>query len=238
MKQQENNIPTCIGIIMDGNRRWAKARNLPLLEGHSKGYTKLKEVLGWANEAGVEHMIVYAFSTENWRRAEEEVSYLMELFRNILASREIEEMKERGMRVKFVGQKEMFSQDFRDGMKKMEEETRGGEKTLWVALSYGGRAEILDAVKKIARKIIKERGTEEILEVTEEDFSRELWTAGMPDPDIIIRTGGEVRLSNFLPWQSVYSELFFTETLWPDFSKEEFSQILDEYAGRERRRGK
>ncbi len=234
MKEQAKNIPACVGIIMDGNRRWAKAHNLSLFEGHALGYEKLKEILGWTAEAGVEHVVVYAFSTENWRRAEEEVGYLMELFRRVVASNEIRDMKEKGVRVRFIGERGKFAQDIQEGMEQMEEETKGNARTLWIALSYGGRAEILEAVKKISR----EKTKEEIENMREEDFSRILWTSDMPDPDIIIRTGGEMRLSNFLPWQSVYSELFFTNTLWPDFSHEEFNKILEEYVRQERRRGK
>ncbi len=219
---------------MDGNRRWAKARGLPTLQGHALGYEKIKDVMEWADEAGVEHIVIYAFSTENWKRTEEEVNYLMNLFRKMLIAEEIKEMKRRELRVRFIGERGKFAPDIGEGMERMESETKDGKKNLWVALSYGGRPEILVAVKNILR----EKNKDEVEKLTEEDFSKFLWTAEMPDPDIIIRTGGEQRLSNFLPWQSVYSELFFTETFWPDFSKEEFEKILEEYAGRERRRGK
>jgi undecaprenyl diphosphate synthase len=229
----KKNTPTCLGLIMDGNRRWAKARGLPAFEGHRHGYEKLNDLLSWCKEAGVKHVAVYAFSTENWKRTEEEVGYLMRLFREVLFKETERFMKENG-RVKFIGQKERFDEDIREGMEKMERDTSGGEYNFYVCISYGGRAEILSAVKNIA----KEKTPEEIRALTEEDFGELLWTKEMPDPDIIIRTGGEKRLSNFLTWQGVYSELFFSNTLWPEFSKEEFTGILEEYAKRERRRGK
>ncbi len=239
--KHNNSIPACLGLIMDGNRRWAKGRGLPTFEGHARGYEKLTDLLSWAKEAGVKHVAVYAFSTENWRRTNEEVGYLMRLFRAVLF-KETERLKKENGRVKFIGQKERFDKDIREGMEKMEKETENGEYTLYVCISYGGRAEILAAIQKLAQ----EKTPEEIAALTEEDFGERLWTAGddrngeigMPEPDIVVRTGGEKRLSNFLTWQSVYSELFFTDTLWPEFSKEEFAGILEEYAGRERRRGK
>ncbi|MBI2120725.1 MAG: di-trans,poly-cis-decaprenylcistransferase [Parcubacteria group bacterium] len=230
---QKINTPTCLGLIMDGNRRWAKAHGLPVFEGHARGYEKLTDLLAWCKEAGIRHVAVYAFSTENWRRTEEEVGYLIQLFRTVLF-KETERFKKENGRVKFIGQKERFDKDIQEGMEKMEKETSGGEYTLYVCISYGGRAEILTAIQKIA----KEKTPEEIQALTEDEFGKLLWTDDMPEPDIVVRTGGEKRLSNFLTWQSVYSELFFTDTLWPEFSKEEFTGILEEYAGRERRRGK
>ncbi len=224
-------IPACIGVIMDGNRRWARERGLPTLEGHRAGYEKLREVVSWATDAGVGTVIVYAFSTENWNRSAEEVGYLMDLFRTVVA-REAEEMRKKNARLMFVGDRARFSSDMQDLMRRAESDTTSGTAgRLVVALSYGGRAEIIAAARALcAEGVPAER-------VTEEVFAEKLWTAGIPDPDLVIRTGGETRLSNFLPWQSVYSELFFTSTLWPDFSKEEFDRILTEYAGRERRRG-
>lgn len=227
------NVPSCIGLIMDGNRRWAKARGLPVFEGHARGYEKLTDLLSWSKGAGVKHVVVYAFSTENWRRTGEEVGYLMQLFRTVLF-KETERFKKENGRVKFIGQKDRFDKDIQEGMEKMEQETTEGEYTLYVCVSYGGRAEILAAIQKLAR----EKTPEEVAALTEEDFGEMLWTRGMPEPDIIVRTGGEKRLSNFLTWQSVYSELFFIDTLWPDFSKKEFTGILEEYAKRERRLGK
>lgn len=222
----------CIGMIMDGNRRWAKAKGLPTLQGHEAGFNKLKEVVRWAKARGIKHLMVYAFSTENWNRSEEEVGYLMDLIRRVFkpGAEELADLKKEGGRLRFVGQRERFSQDLQDALAFAEKDTAEGELTLWVGLSYGGRAEIIAAVNKLL-----EEGREQ---VTEEDINDALWTAGMPDPDIIIRTSGEERLSGFLPWQGVYSELFFTKTYWPDFSEEEFDAILAEFVARERRHGK
>lgn len=219
----------CIGIIMDGNRRWARAHNLPVFEGHNEGYKKLEEVVRWAREESVPHVVAYAFSTENWQRAEEEVGFLIKLFRFVLENK-MQTMLAEKVRVRFVGDLARFPEDIRAGMARVEEATaRDYAVTLWIAVSYGGRAEILAATNALIT-----RG-----EVVDEvAFERALWTEGMPDPDIIIRTGGEQRLSGFLPWQSAYSELFFVNAWWPDFSQEEFHRILTEFRGRERRRGK
>lgn len=215
---------------MDGNRRWARARNKPVFEGHNEGYKKLQDVIKWAREAGVEHVVAYAFSTENWKRSEEEVGYLMKLFRSIL-NNETKKMIEEKVRVCFVGDRARFDSDIQSAMAKMESETaKDFNITLHIAMSYGGRAEILSATNTLLGEGAKN--------VTEEEFSKKLWSYPMPDPDILIRTGGEQRLSGFLPWQSVYSELFFVDAWWPEFQEEEFSSILEKFASRERRMGK
>jgi undecaprenyl diphosphate synthase len=219
-----------IGIIMDGNRRFARERKLPLLEGHRAGKEKLKEVMRWAKDAGVPNLIVYAFSNENWSRAREEVDYLMEIIR-LMFKHELNDFKKEKVRLRFVGERERFSKDIQEILNNVENETKDfSDFTLWVALSYGGRQEIMSTVNKILAA-----GGEKI---TEGDFSKNLFTADMPDPDIIIRTSGEKRLSGFLPWQSVYAELFFIDTLWPALTKKEFLGILDEYDTRQRRFGK
>ncbi len=222
-------VPSCIGVIMDGNRRWARAENKPVFEGHSEGYKKLQDVLRWAREANIPHLVAYAFSTENWQRSEEEVGYLMKLFRSIL-EKETKKMIDEHVRVRFVGDRTRFGEDLQKMMDTMETETaKEYDITLHLLMSYGGRAEIVAAANA---SIVA--GTS----VTEESFASNLWSHPMPDPDLIIRTGGEKRLSNFLPWQSVYSELFFSDAFWPAFTKEEFDSILAEFAQRERRRGK
>ena len=219
---------SCVGIVMDGNRRWAKAKGLSKLEGHRTGSNKLKDTVRFVREHGIKHLAVYAFSTENWNREPAEVSYLMDLFRELL-HKEMSELGKEGVRIRFAGQRERFSASLQQAMNDTEEETLQNDAiTLWCCLSYGGRAEIVAASRDAA-----EGG-----EITEDSLARHLWTADMPDPDIIIRTGGEKRLSGFLTWQSVYSELFFSDTLWPDFKREEFDAILGEFAQRERRRGK
>ena len=219
---------TCVGIILDGNRRWAKERGLPQLEGHRAGTETLKIATRFVRDSGVAHLVVYAFSTENWNRDASEVSYLMNLFRETV-QKELRELGKEGVRVRFVGKRERFSANLQQAMDDTEKETQhNGSFTLWVCLSYGGRAEIVAAAQAAAVKG----------EITEESLAHNLWTTEMPDPDIIIRTSGEKRLSGFLTWQSVYSELFFTDTKWPAFTKKEFDSILAEFAQRERRHGK
>jgi len=230
MIETVTSAPKTVGIILDGNRRWAKERGLPTIEGHRNGAENLQTCVGWAREAGVRTLIVYGFSTENWNRTEEEVSGFMELiafFAESIKTRAIEA----GTRVRFIGKLDMLPARTREKIDALEAETaKGTSITLVVALSYGGRAEILNAIGKLSEN---ERAS-----LTEELFASKLWTAGMPDPDVIIRTGGQQRLSNFLPWQSVYSELFFTPTYWPAFSKEEFDAILATYATRVINKGK
>ena len=229
---KEKNIPQCVGIIMDGNRRWAKKRGFPTAEGHRRGYKKLKEITLLCKKIDIRNIIVYAFSTENWNRSEEEIEHLMSLFR-ILIFKEMEWLKKEKIRVKFVGQIERFALDIQNGIKDLEKETEKGLHTLYIAVSYGGRAEILSAVKKIVR----EKTSKEIEVMKEQDFSQYLWTGDMPDPALIIRTSGEKRLSNFLLWQSTYSELFFPKGCWPSFTKKEFLEIIERYKERKRRKG-
>jgi undecaprenyl diphosphate synthase len=223
----------CIAFIMDGNRRWAKARGKKGFEGHAEGYKKLKEILGWVKDVGINDAIVYAFSTENWKRTEEEVGALMKLLKYAL-SNEVDSLVKQGVRLKFAGDLTLFDVSFREMLVKAVQKTKdNGPLTLTVALSYGGRAEILNAVK-----VISILPKEELGKMDEESFKKYLWTGETADPDLIIRTGGELRMSNFLPYQSVYSELFFTKTLWPDFGRDEFDSILKEFGERKRNRGR
>lgn len=216
---------------MDGNRRFAREKGLPSVEGHRRGYSKFKEVLSWTKEAGIRNVIVYVLSIENWKRSKEEVSYLLELMRTML-KKELKEVSKEKTRLIFAGDLSRFPEDIQQLIAQAHEKTADyTDYTLVVAASYGGRAEILSTVNKLIAK-----GTNK--PVSEEDFEKELWTAGVPDPDLIIRTGGVERLSNFLPWQAVYSELFFTKTYWPDFNREEFESILKKYSLRERRHGR
>jgi len=214
---------------MDGNRRWAKEHGLPVALGHRAGYKKLKEVVLWAKEAGIKNIVVYAFSTENWERSKKEIEALMNLFIGALKQQDV--FKKQKIRVRFVGQSERFPDEIIKSIEEMEDATREyKEMNLSIALSYGGRAEIVSAVNNLLAEKVKN--------VSEKEFSSYLWTVNTPDPEIIIRTGGEKRLSNFLTWQSVYSELFFTDTYWPAFTKREFKSILAEYEKREKRKGK
>lgn len=223
--------PTCVGIIMDGNRRWAKSKGLPSLEGHRAGGETLKNTVMWARDAGVEHIIFFTFSTENWNRSEEEVSYLLALIGEFI-EKELEHFNAEGGVLHFVGDLSRFSPQLQKILQDAAEKTAHNPGShVYFALNYGGRQEILSAVRKISAL------QPQASDITDEYFAKHLQTGVMPDPDIIIRTSGEMRLSGFLPWQSVYSELFFTKTLWPDFSQEEFNAILAEYAERERRHG-
>lgn len=219
--------PHSVGIIMDGNRRWAKAHHVPTALGHEEGANRVADVVAWAIDARVTHLYLYAFSTENWNRAEEEVGALMRLFERVFAER-MKDIEAQGARVRVIGERDRLSQQLQERI--AEAELRSAQYTritVVLCLSYGGRREIVDAIARLPS------GTP----VTEELLSEALQTAGMPDPDLIIRPGGEKRLSNFLLWQSAYAELFFSDTLWPDFTKEEFSRILDGYRARTRRRG-
>jgi undecaprenyl diphosphate synthase len=227
--KEEKVLPSCVGFIMDGNRRFAKEIGQTELEGHQAGKEKFLEVAEWVAEKKIPHAVFYAFSTENWKREKIEVQHLMFLFRELLEQFK-KEVDERRINVRIIGKREDLPEDIQVSIKSLEES--GQDKyatTIWVAISYGGRAEIMSAVNEAIT-----RGES----VDEEQFSKLLWTDGMPDPDIIIRTSGEKRLSNFLPWQTVYSELFFLDNYWPSFTKDEFTRILDEYGTRERRVGR
>jgi undecaprenyl diphosphate synthase len=217
---------------MDGNRRWAKNKGLPVLEGHRAGGQTLKDVVKWTRDAGVKHLILYTFSTENWNRTEEEVTYLLNLIGEFIG-KEFDHFNKEGGIMHFVGDLSRFSPELQKTLIDARDKTANNTGVnIYFALNYGGRQEILSAVKKI----VEENPSQE--KITEEYFAKHLQTGNMPDPDIIIRTSGEMRLSGFLPWQGVYSELFFTKTLWPDFSKEEFMKIIEEYGERDRRIGK
>ncbi len=232
MKAEQNKIK-CVGIIMDGNRRWAKQNGKISVEGHKGGYKKLKEVLGWIKDSRINEAVVYAFSTENWKRTKEEVGALMTLLTFAL-SNEIDSLLKQGVKLKFAGDLSLFPDNFRKMLENAEEVTRENKPlTLTVALSYGGRAEILNVVKRVARL-----PRENVEKIDEETLKKYFWTGDMSDPDLIIRTGGEFRMSNFLPYQSVYSELFFTKTLWPDFDRVEFDNIIKNFGERKRNGGR
>jgi len=232
MSKKENKIPYHIGIIMDGNRRWAKEKGLPALEGHRRGYNKLKEVGKWCIRKGVKILTLWAFSTENWNRSKKEVDYLMRLFMNALSNREIGELHKEGIKLQVIGQKERLEKPLQEAIRKAEEKTKNNKKgILNLAISYGGRAEIMEVIKKIIKnKISAEKITEKIID-------ENLWTVGLPDPDLIIRTSGELRTSGFLIWQAAYSELYFSPKYWPDFTEKDLDAVLADYAHRQRRFG-
>lgn len=220
----------CVGFIMDGNRRWAQQRGLDTFVGHAEGYETLKRMIDVVYDAHIPHMVCYAFSTENWKRATEEVSYLMQLMEHALIELEKKLSEDpRKINLRVVGETNRLSLGIQKQIQSIEARNHEEpEATGWIALSYGGRAEIVEAVN---RAILKSEA------VTEDSFSKLLWTHGMPDPDLIIRTSGELRTSNFLLWQSAYSELFFTDTLWPDFGETEFKSIVEAYGKRRRKKG-
>ena len=224
-----------IAIIMDGNGRWAKKRGLPRNMGHRKGAEVVKEICKAVEKAGVKYLTLYAFSTENWKRSKEEVSALMDLLRQYLAS-DLKELQEKGVCIRFIGERQMLDTDIVESMNKLEAETLQNQKmTLCIALSYGSRQEIISAAQKVSELV--KRGDIAPKDIDENLFSAMLYTHDMPDPDILIRTSGEQRISNYLLWQLAYTEFFFTETLWPDFSEKELIKIIEDYQKRERRYG-
>lgn len=196
--------------------------------GHREGALRLKECTRWCKARGIKNLVVFAFSTENWKRTAEEVNYLMDLMREGL-KKEAKQVMEEGARIKIVGEREKLPEDLQGSIESIEKESaHNSEITVWVCTSYGGRAEIVAAAKSAAREG----------EISEETLEKHMWTAGMPDPDILIRTGGRHRISNFLLWQLAYSEIFFSDTMWPDFSERELDEILATFAERERTFGK
>ena len=229
-------IPQHMGIIMDGNGRWAKQRGLPRTAGHKKGAENLKTVLNIARKSGVKIITLYAFSSENWSRPQEEVSTLMNLFREYLKN-DIQELIKENVKVSFIGDRERFDADLKEKMDEIEATTKNmtGFHVV-LALSYGARGDILKSVKKIASKV--KEGALSLDEIDETVFASSLSTAGIPDPDLIIRTSGEERVSNFLLWELAYAEFYFTKTLWPDFDEKEFLLALADFEQRQRRFGK
>jgi undecaprenyl diphosphate synthase len=216
---------------MDGNGRWAQRRWLPRAAGHRAGIAVLTPLLETAGQAGVETLTLYAFSTENWARPEQEVSTLMKLFLET-ARDKVPELNERGARLRFVGRRDGLPTSVLDALNEAEERTADNDKlVVYIALNYGGRSEIVDAARRIA---LEGLAPEEVDEAT---FARYLYAPEVPEVDLVIRTSGELRVSNFLLWQIAYAEFYVTETLWPDFSPEEFVTALESYASRSRRRG-
>jgi undecaprenyl diphosphate synthase len=226
-------IPQHVAIIMDGNRRWAKKRGLPILAGHRQVVNKvLKSLISHAKKLGVKYLTLWAFSTENWQRDKKEVLGLLSLFRDVLKTK-IEEANKEGIRLNVIGDISDFPKDIQEGIKKgIAATAQNQEITVNFALNYGGRDEIIRAIKKYQVSSIKYQV------LTEETFAKFLDTAGMPEPDLIIRTGGEMRLSGFMSWQSAYSELYFTKTLMPDFTPKELDKAIAEFQKRQRRFGK
>ncbi len=231
-------LPRHIGIIMDGNGRWAKKRGLERTEGHKQGAKVFRDIATYCSELGIEAVTFYAFSTENWRRPEKEVHAIMDIFRDFLAELEQREAEneEMGFRIRFIGDKSRLPADIVSLLDITE--SRSAEKkrtTVNVAVNYGGRQEIVHAARLLAQQAVD--GTISVDQITESLFSHYTYTGDLPDPDVIIRPSGEMRLSNFLTWQSAYSELWFSDVLWPDFTRKDLDQMLSDFAKRNRRFG-
>lgn len=226
-------LPKHVALIMDGNRRWAKERGLPTVKGHYEGASVIEPLIEHAAEIGVKYLTFWAFSSENWKRGKIEVGFILQVFRAFLKGPIPSRLIEKGAKVKFIGDIEAFPKDIVDGLRDLLKRSENNTQiTVTFALNYGGRAEILHALKGLLHDGVKET------DVTDDVFEKYLYTAGQPDPDLVIRTGGEQRLSGYLPWQSIYSELYFTGTYWPDFDPQAFDLALEEYANRNRRFGK
>jgi len=225
-----------IAVIMDGNRRWAKERHLPSAMGHQKGVQSLKTALKACHSFGVQYLTVYAFSTENWNRPKDEVNFLMGLLANTIKN-ELKELDENGVRIKFIGKISELNQELRNILHDAEEKTKDNTGVkLQIAFNYGSRMEITNAVKEIAKDVAD--GFIKAEDITEQTVCEKLFTKDIPDPDLLIRTGGEQRLSNYLLWQAAYSEIYVTNTYWPDFDKESLAEAIKEYSARTRRFGK
>ena len=232
---EQKNLPKHIAIIMDGNRRWARNKGLPVALGHKEGAKTLEKIVRYAKNIGIKYITVYAFSTENWKRSEEEVSTLMNLMMNYLESYSKRADSE-NIKVQILGNRQGLSDKMNDLIEKCMERTKDNTGiTFNIALNYGGRDEILGAVKNIAEKI--QNNEIKIEDITEQTISDNLYTKGQPDPDLLIRTSGEIRLSNFLPWQLVYSEFVFVDKNWPDFSEKDLDEAIEEYQKRNRKFG-
>ena len=229
------NIPEHVAVIMDGNGRWAKKRFLPRNYGHAEGAKALEAICENCEKLGIKYLTVYAFSTENWKRSVEEVSGIMNLFRKYLVD-SIERSNNANMRVRLIGKREGLADDIVQKMENLERETAGNTGLqFYIAINYGGRDEIVRATKKLISDVQAGAVSEEIID--ESVFGTYLDTAGVPDPDLLIRTSGEERTSNFLPWQLAYSEFYFTDTLWPDFDMDSLVKAVRYYNKRERRFG-
>ncbi len=224
-----------VAIIMDGNRRWAKKKHMPTLLGHKKGVDALRNLVRYSQDVGLEALTVYAFSTENWQRGTEEVGYLMKLFLEALAG-ELEAMHQNNVRIRFIGDLSAFPETLRNLMQTAHDKTANNTGIRFqIAANYGGRHEIVNSMRQLGQAI--QAGEMQPDEITEAHVQALLYTQDLPDPDLLIRTGGEYRISNYLLWQCAYAEFYVTETLWPDFTIEAFNAALQEFARRERRYG-
>jgi len=228
-------IPAHVAIIMDGNGRWAQNRNLPRMAGHNAGMIAMKEIVKASSALGVKHLTVYAFSTENWKRSQEEINGIFKLL-VLYVDKELKELHENNVKVRILGDYEKLPREAVKSLERTLKTTKDNTGLQFnIALNYGGRFDILRAVKSLAEKV--EAGELKADEITEEMFADQLYTAGIPDPDLIIRTSGEMRLSNYLLWQCAYSEFVFVDVLWPDFTREEYEKAIEIFQNRKRRFG-
>ncbi len=236
-ENDKKSLPMHVAIIPDGNRRWAKAKGYPVKYGHRQGANTFKEIVRYAGELGIKYISFYAFSTENWKRSPSEVESLMELLRGFLKNSDKELGKEKDkIKIMVSGKIDRLSPELQKEIKRIEEETKENTGIIVnICINYGGRDEILECTKQICRKVVQKEIS--IDKIDEEAFISHLFTKDLPDPDLLIRTSGEVRISNFLLWQLAYTELYFTEKLWPDFGKKDFDAALKEYIERQRRFG-
>jgi undecaprenyl diphosphate synthase len=229
--ERRDELARTVAIIMDGNGRWAERRGLPVAEGHREGTKALRRTVEAAIDLGLETLVVYAFSTENWSRPETEVESLMEIFDQTI-ERELPDLARQGVRTRFMGRRDRAPDALREQIERLERETAENDRLdLWVAFDYGGRADIVEA----ARRLVADGAAPDAID--EESLRANLYAPELPDPDLLIRTSGELRISNFLLWQLAYSELVFVDTLWPDFGRDELEQALAAYAQRRRRFG-
>lgn len=232
---EQENLPKHIAIIMDGNRRWAKDKGIPVKLGHREGAKTLEKIVRHAKDIGIKHITVYAFSTDNWKRTQEEVSTLMNLFQSYLDDYSKRADSE-NIRVKIIGRKQGLSSKLKDGIEKCMERTENNTGiTFNIAINYGGREEIIDAVKDVCMQVREDKL--KIEDIQEKTISDNLYTKGQPDPDLLIRTSGELRLSNFLTWQLAYTEFVFVDKYWPDFNDKDLDEAIEEYQKRNRRFG-
>jgi undecaprenyl diphosphate synthase len=232
----KNRLPQHVAVIMDGNGRWAKSRGLPRIMGHQRGVDALKDLLRCCRDWGIPALTAYAFSTENWGRPLEEVEFLMTLFERVLR-RELEEMMQENVKIRFIGNLSALPESLRQEISKSQSETSNNSGIQFtVATNYGGRQEILQACQAIARQV--QQGLIAPEAIDESLFEQYLYTAGIPSPDLLIRSSGEMRISNFLLWQMAYAEIYVTDTLWPDFDRVQFHYALKDYQSRHRRFGK
>ena len=229
-------LPQHVAVIMDGNGRWAKQRGLPRIEGHRRGANTLKEMLRYCKNLGIQTLTAYAFSTENWSRPTGEVNFLMSLFERLL-QKELREMEHEEVCINFIGDITPLPQSLQQEMQRSMERTKNNQGVFFnVAINYGSRHEMTNACRAIAQKI--ERGELSLEAINEDVISQHLYTSASSDPDLLIRTSGEMRLSNFMLWQLAYTEIYVTDTLWPDFDRQQFEQALTSFQQRDRRFGK